>query len=291
MAYRGVLHSATGSSRPWEAARAAESSGAGSRRTPASTVPALKPRRRVLRLDPRGQSLVEFAISLPVVLLMILFGIDFGRVFLGWVTLNNAVREAANFAAINPTAWTAPGNPAAQAEYVRLVTTESANINCTLPGTLPDPTFPNGTGIGSPVLVAVTCQFSLITPLIGNILGTPIDVSASASFPVRSGAIAGTGGGGALPPIGQVIPTATPVVTPSPIPTPSAAPTPAPMCTVPNLKNKDSSDAVGTYWVPNGFTANNLVFDPGVPPHYRIRTQSIPFNSSVPCSSSMRVTP
>ena len=249
------------------------------------------PVRRRLRFDPRGQSLVEFAVALPVVLLMVLFGIDFGRVFLGWVTLNNAVRVAANFAAINPTAWTAPGNPAAQAEYERLITAESANINCALPGTLPDPSFPNGTTIGSPTVVAVTCRFSLITPLIGNILGSAINVSASASFPVRSGVIAGTGGGGGpLPTVGQVIPTATPVVTPSPIPTPSAAPTPVPTCTVPNLKNSDTSTAVAT-WTGRGFTAGNLAFFPLVPPHYRIRTQDIAFNSSVPCSSSMTVTP
>ncbi|HUR03543.1 MAG TPA: TadE/TadG family type IV pilus assembly protein [Nonomuraea sp.] len=235
---------------------------------------------------------MEFAISAPVVLLMVLFGIDFGRVFMGWITLTNAVREAANFAALNPSAWTAPGNPAAQTEFDRLIAAEAANLNCTLPATLPDPTFPNGTSVGSPALVAVTCQFSLLTPLMGTILGSPIDVSASASFPVRSGAIAGTGGGGGgLPPIGPVVPTPTIAPTPSPIITPSPAPTPVPKCTVPNLKNKDSSVAVAGFWVAAGFTANNLIFDPLVPPHYKIRTQTIAFNSSVPCSSSMTVTP
>ncbi|MBI2782075.1 MAG: pilus assembly protein [Chloroflexi bacterium] len=242
--------------------------------------------RRGLRLDPRGQSVVEFAISAPVVLLMVLFGIDFGRVFLGWVTLNNAVREAANFAAINPTGWTSPGNPAVQAEFRRLITTEAANINCTLPGTLPDPTFPNGAEIGSPAVVAITCQFSLITPLISAILGSPIDVSASSSFPVRSGSIAGTPAGGVLPTIG-----ASGGPTSTATPAPPASPTPEPMCTVPNLKNKDSSVAVGSYWVPAGFTAGNLIFSPLVPPHYTIKKQSITFNSSVPCTSTMTVQP
>ena len=50
-------------------------------------------------------------------LLMVLFGLDFGRVFLGWVALNQAAREAANYAAMNPTAWTLPYNLAVQAEY------------------------------------------------------------------------------------------------------------------------------------------------------------------------------
>ena len=52
----------------------------------------------------KGQSLTELAITLPVVFLMVLFGIDFGRVYLGWVSLNNAVREAANYAALHPNA-------------------------------------------------------------------------------------------------------------------------------------------------------------------------------------------
>lgn len=256
-----------------------------------ATAPVARPR-RAIRFDPRGQSLVEFAITAPLILLMVLFGVDFGRVFLGWVTLNNAVREAANFAAINPTAWVVPGNPAAQAEFERLITAEATGINCTLPGTLPDPSFPNGTGIGSPAVVAITCQFSLITPLISNILGGQINVSASSSFPVRSGAIAGTpGGGGGLPSIGPVLPTPTIAPTPSPIVTASPAPTAVPMCTVPNLKNKDSSVAVSNYWVPAGFSAGNLIFNPLVPPHYTIKTQSITFNNSVACSSTMTVTP
>ena len=42
----------------------------------AATEPArVRPGRRRLRLDPRGQGMVEFAISFPVVMLMILFGV------------------------------------------------------------------------------------------------------------------------------------------------------------------------------------------------------------------------
>lgn len=290
MAFRGERSSATALSRPLDAALdGAVRTGA---RPLLRTSGHDRPRRRAFRLDPRGQSLVEFAISAPVLLLMILFGIDFGRVFLGWVTLANAVREAANFAALNPTAWNVPGNPAAQAEYVRLITTETSGINCAMPGTPPDPTFPAGVDIGSPAVAGITCQFTLITPLIGNIIGSPIDVSASASFPIRSGAIAGVPGGGVLPTAGPtVLPTPSFIPTPSAIATVAPTPTPVPMCTVPNLKNKDSAVAVGTYWVPAGFSASNLVFSPLVPPHYKIKTQSLTFNSSVPCTSTMTVTP
>jgi Flp pilus assembly protein TadG len=256
---------------------------------------ARRPRRR-FGLDPRGQSLVEFAISFPVVMMMVLFGIDFGRVFMGWVTLNNAVREAANFAAINPNAWTSPGSLTAQAEYLRLINAESTSINCTLPDPLPVPTFPSGTEIGSPATVAVTCRFSLITPLIKNLLGNAINVSASASFPIRSGFIAGTGYGGGLAsfipvaPTPSPAPTATTLPTATPFPTPSAIPTAPPTCTVPDFFNTNTSQATKT-WTNAGFAANNLSFNPLVPPNYKIKTQTLGKGTIVLCSSTMTVAP
>ena len=258
-----------------------------------------RPRR--FSLDPRGQGLVEFAISFPVVMLMVLFGVDFGRVFLGWVTLTNAVREGANFAAIKPDAWGAPGSPTARAEFARLINAETADINCTLPATLPSPVFPNGTDVGSPVVVSVTCQFSLITPLIGGIVGNPLNVSASASFPIRGGTIEGTPLGPALPTF-QATPSA-PVVTNSPPPTggsqdpgatvaPTATPrvTPVPNCIVPNLEQGSlKTDAALTQWVAAGFASANLLFSPFVPPHFDIKAQSLTAGTSVPCTAGMTV--
>ena len=40
-----------------------------------------------------GQSIVELALILPVILLILMVGLDFGRVFLGWVNLNNTARH------------------------------------------------------------------------------------------------------------------------------------------------------------------------------------------------------
>ena len=251
--------------------------------------PRLQPR------SPRGQSLVEFAISFPVVMLMILFGVDFGRVFLGWVQLNGAVREAANFAAINPTAWTLPYNDAAQTEYERLITAESDQINCALPETLPEPTFPTGTDVGSPTIVAVTCRFSLITPLIGNMLGDAINVSASASFPIRSGLMGGTSLDVGLPSIspGASAPPATAAPTTPPTtmaPTTAPTATPTPSCYVPNFIGTQTTQATRT-WTDAGFSANNLTFNPLVPPNYKIKKQSISAGEYVSCSSTIIVAP
>ena len=255
---------------------------------------------RRFSLDPRGQGLVEFAISFPVVMFMILFGVDFGRVFLGWVTLTNAVREAANFAAMQPDSWNSPGSPTARAEYARLINAETDQINCTMPATLPNPGFPNGTDIGSPAVVAITCEFTLITPLIGGMLGNPLDVSASASFPIRGGSIEGTPVGAGLPTFVPAPPTVAVTGTPPPtgsqdpgataIPTPSPVITPEPQCIVPNLTQGSlKTDGALIVWVAAGFNSGNLIFSPLVPPHYDIKDQSRSSGTSVPCTSAMTV--
>ena len=50
----------------------------------------------------RGQSLVETAIVLPVLLLLLAATVDFGRAFDAYIVLTNAAREGARFGSTNP---------------------------------------------------------------------------------------------------------------------------------------------------------------------------------------------
>ena len=50
----------------------------------------------------RGQSLVETAIVVPILLLLLAAVIDFGRVFDAYIVLTNAAREGARFGSVNP---------------------------------------------------------------------------------------------------------------------------------------------------------------------------------------------
>jgi hypothetical protein len=128
-----------------------------------------------------GQSVTELAILLPVLLAIILVGIDAGRLFFGYVNLTNAARIAANYAATNPAAdFVSPGS-----DYEKTVTNETAGINCN-PVTISSPTFSPDTNVGSTASVTVTCAFGLVFPLVG-----PIPLGATAVFPVRSGTILG----------------------------------------------------------------------------------------------------
>ena len=50
---------------------------------------------------PRGQALIEFALVLPILLLLILGAMDIGRLFTTKIVLTNAAREGANYLSRN----------------------------------------------------------------------------------------------------------------------------------------------------------------------------------------------
>ena len=152
-----------------------------------------------------GQSLAEFALILPVFLLLTLIAIDFGRVYLGWVNLQNMARVAANFAANHPTAWVT-NDPTAKADYQHQILADAKANNCTLPlvsgtQTAPDPTFPGGNLIGGTAEVRITCSFQIITPVISAIVGNggSVTVGASSVFPIKTAMFSVGGGGPVLP--------------------------------------------------------------------------------------------
>jgi Flp pilus assembly protein TadG len=52
--------------------------------------------------DQHGQSLIEFALILPVMVLFIAGIFDLGRAFFASITITNAAREGARFGTLNP---------------------------------------------------------------------------------------------------------------------------------------------------------------------------------------------
>jgi PKD repeat protein len=155
----------------------------------------------------RGQSLVEFALVLPVMLFLTLTALDFGRIYLGYINIQNMARIAANYAANNPSAWSGGGDADAQARFRNQILQDGAVSNCRLPvaggsPVVPVPTFSDengdGTsnGLGDTAQVTITCTFDVITPMIANVVGKTIQVSGQSTFPVKTGMTATGPGGG-----------------------------------------------------------------------------------------------
>jgi hypothetical protein len=137
----------------------------------------------------RGQGLVETALILPILLILLLGAIDFGRAFFDWVNLHQAVRIGANFAAAHP--QTTSASP----DYIALIDGDTAGLTCS-PEPLQGPSYttPDGTSTAAPRLgdyatVSMTCGFSMVTPLAGIFFGDPIELTATSTFPIREGCV------------------------------------------------------------------------------------------------------
>jgi PKD repeat protein len=147
-----------------------------------------------------GQALPEFALALPVFALVMLVALDFGRALTAWVGLQHSARIAANFVSVNPTAWDGShphGWHDTQSQMETLVYNDAATSNCDRGHGAPnswltiDVSSPTDTsyGAGDPATVSVTCDFNLITPLIGVFLPDPLVITAGASFPIRTSVV------------------------------------------------------------------------------------------------------
>lgn len=204
----------------------------------------------------RGQALVEFAIVLPILALLLVMAVDFGRVFFGWVSVTNASRIGADYAAQHPDAW-ALSNTDQMDRYEELITNN--NGGCEL-AAIPDPTFTdaNGDGLnresGDRVNVPLHCTVDMITPLAGLIVGSTVDIRADSTFPVRSGQFAGPGGGGpGNPPCSGV--------------------------RVPDLRLMTVSQGQ-QFWIDSGFTGS-FTASPTGQPDYIIQTQTLTPSAAV----------
>ena len=147
----------------------------------------------------RGQSVVEFALVVPILLLLMLVAIDFGRIYLGWVNLQQMARIAANDAADHASAWQLPDTPAKQAErdkYQARITRDAEQINCELPTRFPIRSSRSGRRWGPTSQSASTAR-SRSSRRCPGIVGGTVLLSAETTFPIKEGVVAAVPGGGA----------------------------------------------------------------------------------------------
>ena len=151
----------------------------------------IRDRARGAAADERGQSLVEVALALPILLLIVIGIVDIGRVYAHAIATESAAREAALYAA---------RTPAATAEQICQRARDELGAG---PAALPCSTSPmtivcqrggapcaSDTGVlwqtpgGGDVRVTVTYRLALLTGvLVGRGFGSsPVAISGSAAF-------------------------------------------------------------------------------------------------------------
>lgn len=142
------------------------------------------PRRRRFRLclplaphrpaEQIGQSLVEFALLFPVLLLILLGAVDLGRAFDAYVNITNASREGARYGSTHPTD-TANITTRVQAELAGLTVT-SIVAECAPPP--PSTSFSAGNcsapSKGDQIRVTVTTSFQFLTLFLFNLPNIPM---------------------------------------------------------------------------------------------------------------------
>lgn len=157
------------------------------RRNPSSILDRLRPRSR-------GQSMVEFALLLPALMLLLVVAVDFGRLFASYVAVNNAAREGAVYAAAHPTFVTSSDSPdpenvtyRARQEVANPSSPQFTAVSVSAPACNPSP-CPTviGTGGGSTIKVTVNTTFAFFTPIVSAVLGgSSIALSASATAVIQ----------------------------------------------------------------------------------------------------------
>lgn len=124
-----------------------------------------------LKKECNGQSLVEFALVLPLLMLLILGMIEFGWILNGKITLTSAAREGARVAVIYESADQA--SAAVQSAVSR--SAESSSLT----GVTTDTVFDETTGS------AVVTANAKITPIIGLFFSEDVDLAAKAEMKIE----------------------------------------------------------------------------------------------------------
>jgi Flp pilus assembly protein TadG len=141
----------------------------------------------------RGQTLVEFALILPIFILIVVGIFDAGRAVFAYHTANNAAREGGRQAIVDQTEAHVQARAAQHAvalgvdpasievDYRDPDTPDSADSCLTKDG---DPAVGTNEIYGCLAVVRVPYTYDAATPIIGSLMGT-IQIAGEVRFPVE----------------------------------------------------------------------------------------------------------
>jgi Flp pilus assembly protein TadG len=141
-------------------------------------MPVIKRKRRVTRNE-RGQSLVELAITLPILILLLLGTVDFGMAIFSYSMLRDAAQEGAFYGSFNP------ANVAEIENRARNISPRAEDEIFSSPVQLRDKDlikvsvralgdYCQGAedGVANSIQVKVSYKYPLLMPFIGRLIGS-----------------------------------------------------------------------------------------------------------------------
>jgi Flp pilus assembly protein TadG len=141
-------------------------------------MPVIKRKRRLTQNE-RGQSLVELAITLPILILLLLGTLDFGMAIFSYSMLRDAAQEGAFYGSFNPS------NVAEIENRARNISPRAEDAIFSSPVQLRDTNlikvsvlalgnFCQGTedGVANSIQVNVSYRYPILMPFIGRLIGS-----------------------------------------------------------------------------------------------------------------------
>jgi hypothetical protein len=135
-----------------------------------------------LREQHRGQTLVEFALIIPIFLLVVLGLFDMGRAVLYYSTISNASREAVRLGIVDQNLTAIEQRAIDNASAVIHLDPALIDVEFLAPDLTTTPTCPTAPAIGCVVRVAIRHEFFPATPFIGR-----LTISGETHQPIERG--------------------------------------------------------------------------------------------------------
>jgi hypothetical protein len=130
----------------------------------------------MFKSNQKGQSMVEMALTMPILILIVAGILDLGRASFTFIALSDAAAEGAAYAAIHPTDTAQVINRAADSSN-GLVVLDPGMISVDFAALTP----------GSPITVTVEYEYRLLTPIIQSFVNDgKLLMRATAAQPVIS---------------------------------------------------------------------------------------------------------
>jgi hypothetical protein len=234
-----------------------------------SAIQAVRARLRA-RLGRRGQSLVELAVVLPLLLLLLGGAIDVGRVFFARVAVENAAKEGVLFGARSPgcdvdrTGCADPGNVEWHIRNEAPGVDLTWDAECLRGGA---PVALTSCESNDTYRVTIEYTFNLVTPILSGILGSGLDIGTEANAVVFSDALS----------FGEPLPEES--TEPGPTEGPPGE------CLVPNLIGLRANNTDDP-WVGRGFTGPITEVGSG---NFTVVGQSLQSGTWWPCTSGITI--